>query len=113
VSTRLERVTEAWERRLGPPTSTKSKTSRSVDTEAAARAHEEDENVELLGPRIDRLCLVLERLCNALERGLAQDQDNARRAASKAAPSYPEIEAQVAARVEKWERKQARQKPRE
>lgn len=50
---------------------------------------------------LQRLNMRLERLANAQERLLAQDQDNARRAARKAAQVPADIEARVAARVAK------------
>jgi chemotaxis protein histidine kinase CheA len=55
--------------------------------------------VELPADRFDRLLLLLERLAQAQERLLAQDQDNARRAAKKAGPTTALAQARVAARL--------------
>lgn len=59
----------------------------------------EKRQAETSDDRFERLLTRLERLCHALERGLARDQDSARRAAKKAAPVPADIKAAVAARV--------------
>jgi len=63
--------------------------------------------IELPLERFERLLVLLERLCQAQERMLAQKQDNAVRAARKLAAQgpvtvSPEVEARVRARMEKW-----------
>jgi hypothetical protein len=66
---------------------------------SAAEKKDPPPMVELPADRFDRLLRALERIAQYQERLLAQDADNARRAARKAGPTTPEAEARIEKRL--------------
>lgn len=68
---------------------------------ASAKGGKTEPVVEVPLDRFDRLLVLLERLAQAQERTLAQNQDTSRRAARKAGATTPEAMERVERRLKK------------